>query len=95
METVLDAACMIKNAVLENRLPVRDKPDGLSHAGGLFFVILTKSDKCKVLQNVVNWVVSGTKYIKQAYKEQYVKWKNLPDFNIVLKSGNLPNVKKY
>ena len=27
METALDVACMIKNAVLENRLPVRDKPD--------------------------------------------------------------------
>lgn len=84
---------MIKNAVLENRLPVRDKPDACIWL--IFYEILTKSDKCKVLQNVVNWVVSGTKYIKQAYKEQYVKWKNLPDFNIVLKSGNLPNVKKY
>ena len=86
METVLDAACMIKNAVLENRLPVQVV---------YFYEILTKSDKCKVLQNVVNWMVSGTKYIKQAYKEYYVKWKNLPDFKIVLKSENLPNVKKY
>lgn len=44
---------------------------------------------------MVNKTITATKYIKQAYKECYVKWENLPDFKITLKSGNLPNVKKY